>query len=89
VDVEFTKILSKLLLLLWTDILEILATENDNPSLRNKQGQFILLFIAKLAQLQALDFSSDARGQSRDHYIGIIILKTWGLGVSRILFVLV
>ncbi len=65
-NVQLSKVLSKLLLLLGTNILEVLASEDNNSSLGNQKSKLIFLLIAQLAELQPFDLSSNARGKFCD-----------------------
>lgn len=49
VDVQSSKILPELLLLLRSDVLEILAAEDDHSALSDQQSQLVLLSIAERA----------------------------------------
>lgn len=71
-DMQLPEILPEFLLLLRTDILEVLPTEDHNAPLCNQKCKFILLLIAELAQLQALYFSTNSRSQLFDRHVCII-----------------
>lgn len=47
-NMKSTKVLSELLLLLSTNIFEVLVSEDYNTSLGNKQGKFVFLDITEL-----------------------------------------
>ncbi|KAI9172822.1 hypothetical protein HJFPF1_02336 [Paramyrothecium foliicola] len=59
-DVERTGVLSKLLLLLQSNVFEILISEDNDSSLGNHQSQFILLLNTQLRQLPSKDFTPDS-----------------------------
>lgn len=66
---ESAKVLPERLLLLWPDVLEVLAAEDDHASFCDEQGQLVTLDIAQLAQLQSLDLCPNSRGELRgDHF---------------------
>ena len=66
---ESAKVLPERLLLLWPDVLEVLAAEDDLASFCDEQGQLVTLDIAQLAQLQSLDLCPNSRGELRgDHF---------------------
>ena len=69
---ESAKILPKCLLLLWPNVLEVLAAEDDHASFCDEQSQFVPLDIAQLAQLQSLDLRPDSRGELRDDHFRIV-----------------
>lgn len=48
VNVQSSKVSSKFLLLLWSDILEVLVAEYNDSALCDEQGQFIFLDVRKL-----------------------------------------
>lgn len=48
VNVQFSKVRSKFLLLLWTDILEVLIAEDNDSALCDEKGQFIFLDVREL-----------------------------------------
>lgn len=50
-NVKSAKVGSEFLLLLWTDILEVLITEDHDSALCDEQGQLILLDVRELRQL--------------------------------------
>jgi hypothetical protein len=70
-NMQLAKILAKLLLFLWPDVLEILATKDYNSSLSYQKREFILLSVTKLAELKTLDLGSNSGGQFSDGNIGI------------------
>lgn len=56
---QWPKVSRKLLLLLWSNIFEVLPTEDHNPPLCNQQRKFILLRVIQLRQLKASDLGTD------------------------------
>lgn len=58
-----TEVSAKLLLLLNADILEILATEDDDTTLGYMESQLIFLGIVELGELKAADLGSNDRRQ--------------------------
>lgn len=44
-NMQWTEIPRKVLLLVWTNVFEVLIAENDHSPLGNKQGKLILLGI--------------------------------------------
>jgi hypothetical protein len=79
-NMQFPKILSKFLLFLRPNVLEILAAENNHSTLRNQQSQLVLLCITELAQLETLDFGSDSGSKVYGRDIWIIGCKEVRLG---------
>lgn len=75
VDMQPTKILAKLLLLLGANILKVLVPEDDNTPLSNQQRKLILLRIRELRELQATNLSADAGRQFRNDNIRIVWLE--------------
>lgn len=59
VNMETAKVLAEFLLLLGSDILEVLVTEDHNTTLGYQQGELILLDVCQLRQLKTSDFSAD------------------------------
>jgi len=72
VNVQPAKVLPELLLLLRTDVLEVLVTEDHHAPLRNQQCELSLLGISQLRELESADFSADSRRQASHHHIWII-----------------
>lgn len=58
-NVQWAEISRKLCLLLWSNILKVLPTEDDHTSLCNQQCKFILLRVIQLRQLKASNLGSD------------------------------
>jgi hypothetical protein len=77
-DVESAKIRAKGLLLLNTDILEILASEDDNTSLSNQERELVFLDLCQLGELKTFDFSAHARGQFGYLELGVLRVKEMG-----------
>jgi len=63
VDVEGTKGTPELLLLLGTDVLEVLVAEDDDDPLGDQERELVLLSAVEPRQLKAPDLGSDDRGQ--------------------------
>jgi hypothetical protein len=72
-DVQWPKVLSKSLLLLWSNVFEVLVTENDNSAFREQQGKLILLLIGQAGQLEATNLRSDGWRQFGDFDNWIIV----------------
>lgn len=76
--VKSAKVRAKLFLLLNTNILKVLSSENNNPSLSNQQGKFVFLHISQLGELQALDLSAHSRSQFRNLEFGVVrVEEVW------------
>lgn len=73
-NVQRPKVSPKLLLLLDTNVLEILVTEDDQTPLRNKEGQLVFLLPSQLRQLKTADLSPDDGSNLRDGQVGIVVL---------------
>lgn len=58
-NVQWAEISRKLCLLLWSNILEILPTEDDYTPLCNQQRKFVLLRVIQLRQLKASNLGTD------------------------------
>jgi hypothetical protein len=58
-NVESTKILSELFLLLGANVLKVLVAEHDNASLSNQQRELVPLHVCQLRQLQPFDLCAD------------------------------
>lgn len=58
-NVQRAEISRKLCLLLWSNILKVLPTEDDHTPLCNQQRKFILLRVIQLRQLKTSNLSSD------------------------------
>lgn len=71
--VETAKVLAKLLLLLRTNVLEVLVTEDYNTTLGYQQGELVLLGVRELGQLQPGDFGADSGRQLGDLQAGVIL----------------
>lgn len=56
---KLAEILPKLLLLLWTNVLEILATEDHDSTFCDEQSELVSLLSGKLAQLKTFDFRAN------------------------------
>lgn len=71
-DMKFTKVRGKLLLLLWSNVFKVLVAEDHDAALRYKQGEFVLLGIRELRQLGAVDLGANPRGEARQCYAGMV-----------------
>lgn len=67
-DLDFSKVLSQLQLLLRA---EVLVSEEDYTTLGDEQCQFILLFVVEIFELQADDLRTDVGGEVYDLLGGI------------------
>jgi hypothetical protein len=67
VDLDFTKILSQLKLLLRA---EVLVTEEHDAALGDQQRELVSLLVGQVFELQADDFGADVRGQVLDFFGG-------------------
>jgi hypothetical protein len=72
------KVRAEFLLLLDTDILEVLASEDDYTSLCDQKCELIFLHISQFRELEAFDLSSDARSQFRDFNFTICGVEEMG-----------
>lgn len=70
---ETAKVLTEFLLLLRTNILEVLVPEHDNTALGYQQGELILLGVRQLRQLKACDLSTNTWCQLGDLQARIIL----------------
>ena len=78
--VKSAKVRAKLFLLLNTNILKVLSSENNNTSLSNQQGKFVFLHISQLGELQTLDLSAYSRSQFRNLEFGVLRVEEVGFG---------
>lgn len=77
-DVETAKVLAELLLLLGTNILEVLVTEDYNTTLGYQQGELVLLGVRELRQLQPGDLGADSGRQFCDLQARVVLeQKVW------------
>lgn len=77
-DVETAKVLAEFLLLLRSDILEVLVTEDYNTTLGYQQCELILLGVRQLGQLKATNFSADTGCQFGGLQVRIVLgQKVW------------
>lgn len=83
VDLDFTKILAKLKLLLRA---EILVAEEDNATLSDEESQLVSLLVGQVLKLQANNFSANVSGQVLDLFgsgvQGALVLVGAGAGVG-------
>lgn len=63
VDVQRAKVLPELLLLFDADVLEILVAEDNDTALGDEQGQFVLLDVAQLGELEPADLGANTWSQ--------------------------
>jgi hypothetical protein len=73
--VKSAEVRAKLFLLLNTNILEVLSSENNNTSLSNQQGKFVFLHISQFGELQALDLSAHSRSQFSNLKFGVVRIE--------------
>lgn len=72
------KVLAEFLLLLGSDVLEILVTKDYNTALGYQQCELILLSVCQLGQLKASDFSADTGCQFGGFQVRIVLgQKVW------------
>jgi hypothetical protein len=76
--VKSAKVRAKIFLLINTNILKLLSSENNNTSLSNQQGKFVFLHISQLGELQALDLSAHSRSQFRSLKFGVVRIEEVG-----------
>lgn len=65
-NMQWPEILSKVFLLVWAYIFEVLVAENDHSPLSNEQGKLVLLSVVQLRKLKASDFSTDNWSEFRN-----------------------
>ncbi len=82
-NVKPAKVRAKLFLLLNTDVLEVLASENDYSSFCNEKCQLIFLHVGQFGELKPFDLGSNARGQFRDLDFAVFCVKKMGLRFIR------
>ncbi len=75
VNVKRPEIPPKRLLLLNPNVLEVLVTEDDNAPLSDQQGQFVLLQVGKLRQLQPPNLSPNHWCELGDLEVGVLLGK--------------
>jgi hypothetical protein len=80
-NMKLAKVLSKLLLLLRSNILKILVPEDDNATLGEQQSEFIFLCVRQCRQLEATNLDSNAGSQVGDDDVWIAGLVEIGLGL--------
>lgn len=80
-DVEPTKVLAKLLLLLDADVLEVLAPEHNHPPFRDQQRQFVLLVVRQLGELKAGNLRSNTWSELRDFDVRVAQSEEVRLGL--------
>lgn len=68
------KVLTKFLLFLGSDVLEVLVAEHHDTSLGYQQGKLIFLSVCQLGQLYARNFSADTRCQFGDLQVRISLV---------------
>lgn len=82
-DLDFTKILAKLELLLWA---EILVAEEDNTALSDEESELVSLLVSQIFELQADNLGSNVSGQMLDFFRsgeeGGLVLVGAGAGVG-------
>lgn len=74
-DMQTTKVLPKLLLLLQPDVLEVLVSEHDHASLRHQERELVLLGIGELRELESFNLGPDPGCQTNDLDAGIASLE--------------
>ena len=62
-NMQSSKVIFKLFLLLWTDIFEILVVKHDNASLGDQQTKLIFLRIGQLRELETRYPGADTRSE--------------------------
>ena len=78
VDVEAAEVLTEFLLLLGTNVLEVLVAEDYNAALGYQQCELILLGVRQLGELQAGDLGADTRCQLGGLQVRILLgQKVW------------
>jgi hypothetical protein len=75
VDVESAEVRAELFLLLNTNVLEILASKDDDASLGDQKREFVFLDISQLGELNTFDLCPDARSQFRDLESGVLRIE--------------
>jgi hypothetical protein len=75
VDVESAKVRAELFLLLNANVLEILASKDDDASLGDQKRKFVFLDISQLGELNTFDLCPDARSQFRDLEPGVLRIE--------------
>lgn len=77
-NVETTEVLAEFLLLLRSDILEVLVSEDHHTTLGYQQRELILLDVRQLGQLKPSDLSADTRCQFGGLHVRIVLgQKVW------------
>lgn len=77
--VKPAKMGSKLFLLLDADVLEVLASEDDDASFCDQEGELVFLHVGQFGELEAFDLGSDARSQFRDFDFAVFGVQEMGL----------
>jgi hypothetical protein len=79
-NVEPAKVLAKLLLLLDSDILEVLTPKHNHPPFGNQQRQLVLLIVRQLGELKTGDLRSNSGSELRDFDVWIAQPEKMRLG---------
>jgi hypothetical protein len=74
-DVESAEVRAELFLFLNTNVLEILASKDDDASLGDQKREFVLLDISQLGELNAFDLCPDAWSQFRHLESGVLRIE--------------
>lgn len=75
---ETAKVLAEFLLLLRSDILEVLVTKDDNTTLGYQQCELILLGVRQPRKLKASDFGADTGCQFGGFHVRVVLgQKIW------------
>lgn len=81
-NVQRPKVPPKLLLLLNTNVFEVLVPEDHDATLGNEKGQLVLLEVVELRELQAADLSTNDGSELGDLEVWVLLgVEEIGLGL--------
>lgn len=78
-NMQRSEVFAKSLLLLDTNVLEVLVSEDDNASLGDQQSKLVLLLIVQLRELQTSDLGANDRRKLADLDVRVVLGDEVGL----------